>query len=138
MRKYRRHFISAVVLAVAAMVLIAAASGQQISFRPFIPNGVFFPNPGGASQTYSTTGRGMDLTGPFFQSLGTNGRNCGTCHQPNDGMSISSADVQQRFVQTQGQEPIFRTVDGANCNHSIDVSTLEGRSAAYSLLRTRA
>jgi hypothetical protein len=32
---------------------------------------------------------------------------------------------------------IFRTVDGSNCNHSIDVSTLAGRSAAYSLLRTR-
>jgi cytochrome c peroxidase len=137
MRQYRRHFISAVFLTVAAMMLIVAASGQQISLSSFIPNGVFFPNPGGASQTFSTTGGGIDLTGPFFQSLGTNGRNCGTCHQPNDGMSISSADVQQRFVQTQGQEPIFRTVDGANCNHSIDVSTLEGRSAAYSLLRTR-
>jgi hypothetical protein len=28
-------------------------------------------------------------------------------------------------------------VDGSNCNHDIDVSTVEGRSAAYSLLRTR-
>jgi len=33
--------------------------------------------------------------------------------------------------------PIFRTVDGFNCNHNIDVSTLAGKSAAYSLLRTR-
>lgn len=137
MRPYRRHFINAAFLAVTAMMLIAAASGQQISFRSFIPNGAFFPNPGGASQTFSTTGRSIDLTGPFFQSLGTNGRNCGTCHQPSDGMSISADDVQQRFVQTRGEEPVFRTVDGANCNHSIDVSTLEGRSAAYSLLRTR-
>jgi hypothetical protein len=52
-------------------------------------------------------------------------------------MSISAANVQRRFVLTQGQDPIFRTIDGSNCNHSIGVSSLEGRSAAYSLLRTR-
>ena len=134
-RQYRRNIIPAVFLVFAALVVISAVRGQQISF---IPNGVFFPNPGGASQTYSTAGGGIDLTGPFFQSLGTNGRTCGTCHQPSDGMSVSAANVQQRFVQTRGQDPIFRTVDGSNCNHSIDVSTLAGREAAYSLLRTRA
>ena len=52
-------------------------------------------------------------------------------------MSISAADVQLRFLLTQGQDPIFRTVDGSNCNHSIDVSTLAGKYNAYSLLRTR-
>jgi hypothetical protein len=52
-------------------------------------------------------------------------------------MSVSAAHVQQRFDTTQGLDPIFRTVDGSNCNHDIDVSTVEGRSAAYSLLRTR-
>src|SRR5712692_10368646 len=130
----RRSIISAIFLATATLLAIAAASGQQFSF---IPNGVFFPNPDGASQTYSTVGGGIDLTGPFFQSLGTNGRACATCHQPSDGMSVSTANVQQRFVQTRGQDPIFRTVDGSNCNHSIDVSTLAGREAAYSLLRTR-
>src|SRR6266852_1234049 len=134
LRRYKRVLMSAVFLGVAVLMVIAAAGGQQFSF---IPNGVFFPNPGGASQTYSTTGGGIDLTGPFFQSLGTNGRSCGTCHQPSDAMSVAAANVQQRFDQTQGQDPIFRTVDGSNCNHSIDVSTLAGRSAAYSLLRTR-
>ena len=52
-------------------------------------------------------------------------------------MSLSAANVQQRFVLTQGQDPIFRTVDGSNCDHRIDVSTIAGRAAAYSLLRTR-
>src|SRR5215469_16808295 len=79
----------------------------------------------------------LTLTGPFFQSLGTNGRSCGTCHQPSDGMSVSAAHVQQRFINTQGEDPIFRTVDGSNCNHTINVSTLDGKAAAYSLLRTR-
>src|SRR5439155_5051678 len=127
-------FVNAVFLAVATLIAIAAVSGQPFSF---IPNGTFFANPGGASETYSISSGGIDLRGPFFQSLGTNGRSCGSCHQPSDGMSVSAANVQLRFSRTQGLDPIFRTVDGSNCNHSIDVSTLAGRSAAYSLLRTR-
>src|SRR5205814_80854 len=132
--RYRRNIIRTVLISVATLIAIGALHGQQITF---IPNGVFFANPGGASETYSMTGGGIDQTGPFFQSLGTNGRSCGSCHQPSDGMSVSAANVQQRFLQTQGHDPIFRTNDGSNCNHSIDVSTLAGRSAAYSLLRTR-
>jgi cytochrome c peroxidase len=132
--QYKRGIISAVLLAAATLLAIVGVSGQQFSL---IPNGVFFPNPGGASQTYSTTGGGIDLTGPFFQSMGTNDRSCGTCHQPSDGMSVSAAHVQQRFVQTQGKDPIFRPVDGSNCDQNIDVSTLAGREAAYNLLRTR-
>jgi len=133
-RQYRQKIIAAIFLVCATLLVISAVKGQQI---PFIPNGAFFPNPAGASQTYSASGRGIDLTGPFFQSLGTNGRTCGTCHQPSDGMSISAANVERRFLLTEGEDPIFRTVDGSNCNHSIDVSTLAGRYAAYSLLRTR-
>src|SRR5215831_181201 len=129
-------FCAALLLA-AMLTSIVAVNGQGISLRFFIPNGVFFANPNGASETYSTTGGGIDLTGPFFQSLGTNGRSCGSCHQPSDGMSVSAAHVQARFELSEGMDPIFRTVDGSNCNHSITVSTLEGRKAAYSLLRTR-
>lgn len=47
------------------------------------------------------------------------------------------AHVELRFLLTHGRDPIFRTVDGSNCDHNIDVSTLQGRYAAYSLLRTR-
>ncbi len=136
-RRYKVNVLAAVFLAAAVPLAIAAASGQQIPFVTFIPNGVFFPNPHGASQTYSTNGGGIDFTGPFFQSMGTNGRTCGTCHQPSDGMSVSAANIQLRFLLTQGQDPIFRPVDGSNCNHNTDVSTLAGRAAAYSLLRTR-
>src|SRR6476646_1031919 len=52
-------------------------------------------------------------------------------------MSVSAASVERRFALTRGEAPIFRTVDGSNCNYSIDVSNLAGRAAAYSLLRTR-
>src|SRR5207249_4358279 len=74
---------------------------------------------------------------PFFQSLGSNGRSCATCHQPSDGMSVPAAHIQARFDASQGLEPIFRTNDGSNCNHNIDTTTVEGRASAYSLLRTR-
>src|SRR6202163_3848178 len=125
-RQYKRCVLSAAFLAATMLTVMAALNGQQITF---IPNGTFFGNPSGASETYSSTGGGIDLTGPFFQSMGTNGRSCATCHQPSDGMSVSTASVQQRFALTQGQDPIFRTVDGSNCNHSVDVSTLPGRQA---------
>lgn len=137
-RRYKVQAASALLLALAVLTAIAAVSAQQqIPFLNFLPNGVFFPNPNGASQTYSTTGGGIDMTGPFFQSLGTNGRSCATCHVPRTGMSISAADVELRFLLTQGEDPIFRTVDGSNCDHNIDVSTLGGKYKAYSLLRTR-
>ncbi|MGH9542576.1 MAG: hypothetical protein ACRD2H_11920 [Terriglobales bacterium] len=127
-------------LGCAVLLAMEGVSGQNLSLAQllrFIPNGVFFPNPSGASQTYSANGGGIDLTNPFFQSLGTNGRTCATCHDPSDGMSVSAARVEQRFLLTQGTDPIFRPVDGTTCNHGIDVSTTAGRNAAYSLLRTR-
>src|SRR5436309_2741738 len=133
-RQHVRFVLCAAFLGVATLVAIVGVSGQQFTF---IPNGTFLSNPSGASETYSTTGGGIDLTGPFFQSLGSNGRSCATCHQPSDAMSVAAANAQQRFDQTQGMDPIFRTVDGSNCNHTVDVSTLAGRSAAHSLLRTR-
>lgn len=136
-RCFRVVLLCAVSFLAVTLTAIVSVSGQRVSLNSFIPNGVFFANPGGASETYSTIGGGIDLTGPFFQSLGTNGRSCGSCHQPSDGMSVSAAHIQQRFDLSEGLDPIFRTVDGSNCNHSISVSTLDGRRAAYSLLRTR-
>jgi hypothetical protein len=137
MRKFLAWKYRTVSLVFVMLMVVTAAVARQIPLISFIPNGIPFLNPGGASQTYSSTGGGIDQTGPFFQSLGTNGRSCATCHLPGDGMSISAANVELRFALTLGRDPIFRPVDGSNCNHNIDVSTLGGRAAAYSLLRTR-
>lgn len=140
MPRHRRSFLLTALSIAAMLMALRGARADQGSFGllfSFIPNGVFFPNPNGASQTYSSNGGGMDPSNPFFQGLGTNGRSCGTCHQPIDGMSVSAANVELRFLLTQGRDPVFRPVDGSNCNHNIDVSTAEGRYAAYSLLRTR-
>ena len=86
----------------------------------------------GALATYSIAG-GIDLSNPFFQSLGTNGRSCRSCHVAKDAWTITPADLQSRFNYTRGLDPVFRPVDGANCP-SADVSTVSARQQAYSLL----
>src|SRR5438067_13823908 len=70
---HKRKILFGVLLITGVLAAIVAAAGQQ-TVLTFISNGTFFPNPSGASQTYNSNGRGMDLTGPFFQSMGTNGR----------------------------------------------------------------
>ncbi len=132
--QYKRTVITGILFAVAMLVTMGAISGQH---SEFIPNGTLLRNPNGASETFSTVAGGIDETGPFFQNMGTNGRTCASCHQPSEGMSISAAGVQERFAITRGQDPIFRTVDGSNCNHSVDVSTVPGMLSAYSLLLNR-
>src|SRR6185369_738519 len=52
---------------------------------------------------------------PFFESLGSNGRACVTCHQPANAMSVSAASLRERWKDTQGKDPVFAAVDGSNC-----------------------
>jgi hypothetical protein len=134
-----RHIISASLLIGSVVLSISGTINGQLQAvrRVFIPNGTQFLNLHGASETYSAFSGGIDETGPFFQRLGTNGRSCATCHQPSDGMSVSALNVSLRFIQSQGLDPIFRPVDGSNCDHNVNLSTVSGRYAAYSLLRTR-
>lgn len=73
-----------------------------------------FRDPSGLIATYDLTGR-IDTRNPFFQSLGTNGRSCATCHVASQAMSLSPPDVRRRFEATHGQDPLFAPVDGANC-----------------------
>jgi cytochrome c peroxidase len=100
-----------------------------------IVNDKKFPNPFGYAATFSTAGS-VDLTGPFFQDLGTNGRTCGSCHQPGDGWTVIPGHIQQRFDETGGTDPIFRTNDGSN-SPNADTSTVAARRAAYSMLLTK-
>jgi len=83
----------------------------------------------------STRGE-IDTENPFFQDVGTNGRSCFTCHRPAQAWTITPAEVQERFAASEGLDPIFRNNDGSNCE-GADVSTLEARRAAFSLLLTK-
>lgn len=99
-----------------------------------LPNNRPFPNPGGHAATFSTQGR-VDLTGEFFQAQGSNGRSCASCHIPEEGWSINPGTLQRLFNTTDGTHPVFNLLDANNPN--ADVSTVDARRAAYSMLLTR-
>jgi len=119
-----------------ACAIACVISGSRI-YAQVLPNLIPLPDPAGLIETYNAGGAPIDLRNPFFQSLGTNGRTCASCHLPTEGWSISADEVKLRFDLTLGLDPIFRTNDGANCDHNVDTSTLQGRRKAYSLLTTR-
>jgi cytochrome c peroxidase len=75
----------------------------------------------------------IDRNNPFFRELGTNGRTCVDCHQPDAAWSITPRNLQQLFDKTSGLDPVFRTNDGSNSPHA-DVSSVEKRRQAYSML----
>jgi cytochrome c peroxidase len=102
-----------------------------------LPNLLPLPNSSGWLETYNVNNAPISLDGAFFQSLGSNGRSCASCHVPTDGWTVSASGVQLRFLLTQGLDPIFRTNDGSNCDQNIDTSTVQGRRQAYSLLLRR-
>lgn len=116
-------------LPIALAALTGGAAGAQQ-----MPNLLPFPNASGLLETDTMKGGAIRLSGPFFQSLGTNGRSCVSCHRPAQGWSISPREVKLRFLLTRGLDPIFRTVDGSTCDHGLDTSTVEERRRAYSLL----
>ncbi len=91
------------------------------------------PDPTGVLGTVTRDGTSFDLTNPFFQSLGTNGRSCVSCHVPSSGWTITPPEIQLRFALTNGLDPIFRTVDGSN-SPNADVSTFSKRQTAFSML----
>ena len=106
-RTNRNHGLQ--LAAITAGLLLGSVNGHAQS-----NNILSASNPSGVSATVSTTGS-FDFNNPFFKSLGTNGRTCATCHQPAEGWGISAAGVQKRFKSSNGTDPIFRAVDGANC-----------------------
>jgi cytochrome c peroxidase len=119
------------ILLMATVMMTTTASGQSL------PNLLPLPNRSGFLETYNVHNAPISLKGAFFQSLGTNGRSCSSCHLPTEGWSISAQEVQLRFLLTQGLDPIFRTNDGSNCDQNIQTSTMEERRKAYSLLLSR-
>jgi cytochrome c peroxidase len=127
--------VPAVLAATAAAVAsLLVGVNSVVADQPVVNvNPLLTPDVTGALGTFSTNGVTFDLNNPFFQSLGTNGRTCVTCHTPTDGWSLTPPEVQLRFLITQGLDPLFRTVDGSN-SPDADVSTLAARQVAYSML----
>ena len=117
------------------LTAVAIAVPRELPAGPNAPNMAAFDNPSGQLRTYNVKSA-IDFDNLFFQSVGTNGRACATCHQPGDGWSVTPAHVQARFDATNGEDPIFRTNDGSNSPFA-DVSTVTARRAAYNMLLTK-
>jgi hypothetical protein len=115
----------------AALVLVADASADEDRHAELRT-----PDRSGVLASVSTRGEVVDRRNPFFLSLGTNGRACVTCHVPDQAWSISPPEVQRRFEETHGQDPIFRTNDGST-SPTADVSTVGARRSAYSMLLSK-
>jgi len=120
-----------------AILCVAGGTYAQATHlpQPLPPNALITPDPSGRLQTNTPSGR-IDTSNPFFQSLGSNGRSCNSCHRQAEGWSISAAEIRQRFNATSGTDPIFALVDGAN-SPLADVSTLAARESAFSMLINR-
>ena len=95
-------------IAVGAVVVLSAIA------QAAIPNLFLFRDPTGQVATFNVGGA-IDQRNPFFQSLGTNGRSCASCHVAGNAFGLTPTEVQARFVNTHGTDPVFAAIDGANC-----------------------
>ena len=100
-----------VVAGISALATVASAA--------IISNLFPFLDPTGLVSTYNANGPIDESSkNAFFQSLGTNGRSCGTCHLASDGMGLSVNSIQAKYAVTHGNDPLFASIDGANCPNS--------------------
>ncbi len=119
LRAVPRIALAALTLAAAAPLIQAAPPGSGMSVAP---------DDHGLIATYNVAGA-TDLRNPFFLSLGTNGRSCSTCHIASEAMSFTPAHAQQVYEATRGADPLFASVDGANCQN-----VARGDRAGHSLI----
>ena len=83
---------------------------------PSLPTGLSIGiDAAGIMGTYKVGGP-IDKHNEFFQSLGTNGRSCSTCHIADQAMSFTPAHAKSVYNRTRGADPLFASVDGANCS----------------------
>ena len=115
--------------------LFPDVGGGTQATPPIIPQLEIDRDPTGAIATFQPNGPTVTAKNAFFQNLGSNGRACGTCHDPANAWTISAQHVQDRF-NANSNDPLFRLVDGATCP-SDDVSTRRAKRKAYSLLLSK-
>jgi cytochrome c peroxidase len=105
----------------------------------FLPQDEFDFDDAGTIETYMPNNPDGFLThgNAFFTAHGitANGRSCITCHQPPTGWSVTPSNLQQRFTNTNGTDPVFDAVDGMGCpTDAFGAVTLSEKAEASSLL----
>jgi cytochrome c peroxidase len=124
----------------AGLIVLAAAVATKGIAQEQASNDASFPktfsqvNANGLSATASSRGF-VDLADQYFHAQGSNGRNCATCHLPQSAWSITPDTILMLFAQTGGTHPIFNALDADNPDK--DLSTVQARWAAYSMMLTR-
>jgi len=94
-----------------------------------------FPDVSGV-WTNLDVGSAPGKSNPFSQALGTNGRSCASCHVESDAWTSTPPNLQKRFSNTAGEDPIFASVDGINCP-SLPIATPAEHETASSLLLSK-
>ncbi len=117
---FRSTIVASVTTLFALALLSAAAHGEPPTILPKLDVHL---DSSGAFATYQPRGATSE-NNAFFESLGTNGRTCGTCHQADQGWTIAPPSIRQRYQRTRGTDPLFAAIDGANCNDSDNHSLL--------------
>ena len=94
-----------------------------------------FPDVSGLWTNFAV-GPAPGKSNPFAQALGSNGRSCASCHVESDAWTSTPPNLQKRFSNTAGEDPIFASVDGTNCP-SLPIATPEEHRSASSLLLSK-
>jgi len=131
----RISFALAAAVAACLTLIVLAASPRPAAADRHDPNLLTVDNAAGAMRTFNARGA-IDFDDLFFQDLGANARNCGTCHRPEEAWTITPEGIRRRFDESQGADPIFHSSDGSNCEGAAPGTFAETRSA-YSLLLSR-
>src|ERR1041385_5854960 len=111
-------------LPVVAVAVLACSSASAQSGRSYGPDRIWWTagqggmlpweqewdNPDGRVSIVNKKGAVQTEGHPFFESLGTNGRACVTCHQPANGMSVSIANLRDRWKESDGADPVFAAI----------------------------
>jgi len=114
---------------VTAFVVVACDGDRTPLASPLLDLRSDLPSsdPTGRIATVSTAGQ-IDRGNAFFRSLGTNGRSCATCHLQENAWGLSAQAAQAVFAASAGTDPLFATVDGANCPSVSAADGAQGHS----------
>ncbi|HLJ41015.1 MAG TPA: hypothetical protein VKT50_05965 [Candidatus Acidoferrales bacterium] len=109
--------------------MVAVVGGATAVAAATIPNLFPFLDSTGAMATFTPAGKFVE-SGAFFESLGTNGRTCASCHVIGNAMGLSAKHAERVYERTNGGDPLFAAVDGATCP-----TAAAGQPLNFSLLR---
>ena len=90
-------------------------------------------NSAGVGDTFHTSGT-IDRTNPFFESMGTNGRTCETCHDARSAWTTSAEVMSELFESTAGTHPLFVSLHDSGIRPDAPTGTLNEKRDAFKTL----